>query len=289
MAPRIQNVSVSGFSLRIQEQESGGPPSGTESVNWIAWEQGSTGTSDPFAWETQTPSVTHVFSTVSFAETYSQACVLAEMNSFNGGDPATLRYQTLSTAGVDLQVDEESSADAETGHVCETLGVVAIECVSPPPPPPPGECSPVACEEILAQAPYTLDFESDHGKAQDGSSHTVTSEFFSFDGAGNDPRIGTRTFGGIFTSFRNGPGPLEYSFEDLSLTAEEVGGPPPPPPGDVSFIRTSFSVANPTAMAWGPDDRLYVTELFGEIHALTLTHTFRISSTRWSCRDRAWI
>jgi N-acetylneuraminic acid mutarotase/glucose/arabinose dehydrogenase len=94
-------------------------------------------------------------------------------------------------------------------------------------------------------------------------------EFFSFDAAGIDPRIGTRSFGGVFASHRNGPAPLVYKFDDFSVLSEGTT-PPPPPFGGINFDRTSYAgVMKPTSMAWGPDNRLYVTELFGEIHALT--------------------
>ena len=37
----------------------------------------------------------------------------------------------------------------------------------------------------------------------------------------------------------------------------------------LTFTKSSYLVPFPTSLAWGPDDRLYVTELFGTIHALT--------------------
>ena len=95
-------------------------------------------------------------------------------------------------------------------------------------------------------------------------------EFFSFDAAGIDPTLGTRSFGGIFATHRNGPAPLVYDFERFSVTAgaPSGGGGGGTTPG-ISFTRSTISVPTPTAMAWGPDGRLYVTELFGTIHALT--------------------
>lgn len=92
-------------------------------------------------------------------------------------------------------------------------------------------------------------------------------EFFSFDAAGIDPTIGTRSFSGIFATHREATNPLSYLFDGFSVEAEAT---PPPPSGTIRFDRSSFPVPNPTSMVWGPDDRLYVTELFGKIHALTL-------------------
>jgi glucose/arabinose dehydrogenase/N-acetylneuraminic acid mutarotase len=106
------------------------------------------------------------------------------------------------------------------------------------------------------------------GSAVTVAKFTAPPEFFSFDGAGIDPTIGTRSFTGIFASNRNASTSRTYSFDDFSAVAEPLTA--PPSAGDVSFDRVSFPIPTPTAMAWGPDDRLYVTELLGKIHALTL-------------------
>lgn len=112
------------------------------------------------------------------------------------------------------------------------------------------------------------------GPEQTVAVFTVPPEFFSFDAAGIDPRIGTRSFGGIFASHRNGPAPLVYTFGQFSVVEDTSAPPPPggggPPSGAFQFDRSSFPVPNPTSMAWGPDDRLYVTEMLGKIHAITL-------------------
>ena len=116
-------------------------------------------------------------------------------------------------------------------------------------------------------------YQIDGGPEQTLETFIAPGEFFSFDAAGIDPEIGTRSFGGIFASHRNGPGPLVYSFDDFSVAA---GEPPDPEPTGFTFNRTSHSVPNPTSMAWGPDNRLYVTELFGTMHALTFNQNKQV-------------
>jgi large repetitive protein len=98
-------------------------------------------------------------------------------------------------------------------------------------------------------------------------------EFFSFDAAGIDPEIGTRSFTGIFATNRNGKTPLTYWFDNFSITASPGGT---PPPGPLTFNKTSYPVSNPTNMVWGPDNRLYVTEMFGYIHALTFDSNLHV-------------
>ena len=97
----------------------------------------------------------------------------------------------------------------------------------------------------------------------------VPGEFFSFDQARIDPTIGTDSFGGIVASHRNATAPTTYTFDDFTMLAEGGGG----TTGDTSafaFDRSSFPLTRPTAMTFGPDGRLYVLELFGTVHALTL-------------------
>lgn len=91
-------------------------------------------------------------------------------------------------------------------------------------------------------------------------------EFFSFDAAGIDPEIGTRSFTGIFATHRHGSAPITYQFDEFTL--QEGDGPLAPASG-VDFIQHHYNLDFPTSMVWGPDNRLYVTELFGTIHALT--------------------
>ncbi len=97
----------------------------------------------------------------------------------------------------------------------------------------------------------------------------VPGEFFSADAAGIDPTIGTRTFGGILATHRSASAPLSYTFDDFTLI-DDSSGIPGGTASAFSFDRASFPLTRPTSMAWGPDGRLYVTELLGDIHALTL-------------------
>ena len=111
-------------------------------------------------------------------------------------------------------------------------------------------------------------YRVDGGTEQVIGTFTAPPEFFSFDAAGIDPRIGTRSFGGVFATHRGGS-PLTYTFDSFSVVEDTSVANPATPEG-FSFERKSFSVPNPTSMAWGPDGRLYVTELFGKVHAITL-------------------
>jgi len=101
----------------------------------------------------------------------------------------------------------------------------------------------------------------------------VPDAWFSTDGAGIDFTVGTRSFAGIFATHRSRSpalGNLGYRFESFVVNSFLDPDPePPPPPSEVDFERFSVPLQNPTALAWGPDGRLYVATIQGPIHALT--------------------
>ncbi|SDW60424.1 Kelch repeat-containing protein [Marinobacter mobilis] len=111
-----------------------------------------------------------------------------------------------------------------------------------------------------------LAYKIEGGTTQQAGTVSPPDEFFSFDAAGIDPEIGTRSFTGILATHRNGSTPLTYLFDEFTL---EAGGGPLAPDTAVEFVRKDYDFSFPTSMVWGPDNRLYVTELFGTIHALT--------------------
>jgi glucose/arabinose dehydrogenase/N-acetylneuraminic acid mutarotase len=125
----------------------------------------------------------------------------------------------------------------------------------------------------LAANPSTRQISASYrvgaGGPQQVGTFSAPPEFFSFDAAGIDPEIGTRSFAGIMATHRRGQDPLTYAFEHFSVTAEEA--PPPPPNEDgIEFDRATFPVPFPTSIAYGPGNKLYVLEMFGTIHEFTL-------------------
>ena len=102
---------------------------------------------------------------------------------------------------------------------------------------------------------------------------------FSSDAAGIDPEIGTRSFGGMFASHRKGAAPLVFSFDSFSVVNERDIIPGSVVSGDgIAFNKTSFPVPHPTSLAVGPDGRLYVATLLGDIHKLTVDSDYQVTS-----------
>lgn len=96
----------------------------------------------------------------------------------------------------------------------------------------------------------------------------VPDEWFSFDQAGIDPSVATRSYGGIFATARNAASTPVFTFDSFSVSQSTSTQ----PEGDLAFTRWTLPVPAPTSLVVGPDHRLYVTELLGTIHALTLDY-----------------
>jgi glucose/arabinose dehydrogenase len=161
-----------------------------------------------------------------------------------------------------LEVGGSESATSETSALDLTGHSVTLSLVADP-----------LTEDIDAS------YRVDGGEPVSVSSFRVPGEFFSFDAAGIDPEIGTDSFGGILASHGDATAPLTYSFDDFSVVKERDAIPGPVVLSDgIAFDRTSFPVPNPTSIAVGPDGRLYVATLLGDIHALTLDPDHQVTS-----------
>ena len=119
------NITATGFDLTLQEEEAQNSVHATETIGWIAIQAGGDSTSGTAG--VSGNSVTHTTSTLNLGDTFTNGVVLAETQTIDGGDTAlvTIAGQTGST--VDLYIDEEQSANTETNHTTEVVGVVAFE------------------------------------------------------------------------------------------------------------------------------------------------------------------
>ena len=124
---RQRDVSSTGFSVRLQEEEARGSHV-DEEVSWIAIEA-AVGTTGDSVFESLLTgdTVTHRNSSVGFtAEFDSSPVVIAAMQTTDGGDTANLRQKDLNADGFTVWVDEEKSRDSEIRHTTEVVGVFAI-------------------------------------------------------------------------------------------------------------------------------------------------------------------
>ena len=109
-------------------------------------------------------------------------------------------------------------------------------------------------------------YSLNEGALQELSVFTVPPALFNADGAGIDPALGTRVFGGVFGTDRFLQGTALFQFDYFSLTAEQGSG----QAGAISWDRKSFPFSYPSSLLLGRDGRLYATETFGNVRAIAV-------------------
>lgn len=123
---RNRNVTETGVELRLQEEEAGGRHF-DETVGYLAVAPG-TGTIGGNRYEADTVSgVRSDWRTVSFAAEYRRPVFLADLQTYDGSNTATVRYRNLTGSGVQVTVEEERSLDRETAHLGERVGYFVLE------------------------------------------------------------------------------------------------------------------------------------------------------------------
>ena len=121
---RLADVDESGFSLLVTGQEQGRDV-GRAAVRWIAIEKksGANGGVPRHALET---SAKQQWKAVASPVVGGESIDLASMQTYAGSDPAVVRIRKES-GGLSVKVQEGKSADRETGHALETIGILALE------------------------------------------------------------------------------------------------------------------------------------------------------------------
>ena len=120
---RVRNVTTSSFQVRVQEEEGNDGTHASETIHFIAIEPGTTDVGgNRIAVGRTGNSITDAFATINFGITVQSPSLVAQMQTFDGSDPADLRHRSLSTTSVEIKVEEEASGDSETGHTTEVVG-----------------------------------------------------------------------------------------------------------------------------------------------------------------------
>ncbi len=118
------NITSNGFTIRLQEEEAEANNHGSETIGYIAIQPGGTADSGTAA---VAGSIDHNVATLDLGDTFSNAVVVAETQTINGGNTATVVIDGQTNSTVDLFIEEEQSNDSEKNHVLEEVGVVAFE------------------------------------------------------------------------------------------------------------------------------------------------------------------
>ncbi len=127
---RIRNINSSSFQLQFNEEEAADGQHATETVGFIAIDQGTATSGNTSLNAVRTGNtVTHNTTVVNFGSIggSSNPVILSDMQTRDGGDAATLRHFAQTSTSVTVWVEEEASRDAELSHTTEVAGVLAIE------------------------------------------------------------------------------------------------------------------------------------------------------------------
>lgn len=126
---RLKEVTRTGFNYQLQEQQANPKNSHpSETISYVAWEV-STGTIGGVKYEVNRTgsTITHGFSSIIFASGFgSRPSFLADMQTANDLDPASLRYRRKSATSVQIRVEEEKSLDGNTSHGPESVGYILL-------------------------------------------------------------------------------------------------------------------------------------------------------------------
>jgi len=126
---RVRNFDTTGFELALQEQESLNDNHLTETLGWIAIEQGTGTTADYRHIEALSIEADQNPVTAVFSRTMDRRfpVVLQSLSSTRGTDPAVAAQEFLTPDSVDVYVREEKSADSEVWHYIEDISIFVAE------------------------------------------------------------------------------------------------------------------------------------------------------------------
>jgi hypothetical protein len=125
---RLRNINTEGFDFCMQEQEGNAQIHNMETIGYIAWKP-SMGTVDGLMFEVgkTSDSVNHEFYTIQFAQNFATTPVfIANMQTSDGMDTASIRWQNEDAYAVEVQIDEEQSNDSEVDHTTEVVGYMVF-------------------------------------------------------------------------------------------------------------------------------------------------------------------
>jgi hypothetical protein len=169
---RLRNVTGTGFEVRLQEEEANDGYHAAETVSYVAVQTAIGVTAGlPFQVGLTSDSVQHTVTTVTFSQAFDAPPVfLANLQTADGGDPAALRYRSLSKTGGTVFIEEDQSQDSEQNHTTEAAGYFALQAgligapaagtntVPQPPSLPVGESGSVTVTQANASTWQTVSF-----------------------------------------------------------------------------------------------------------------------------------
>ncbi len=127
---RQRDTSINGFAVGMEEEEARRYTGHVnETIGYFAIESGSGNWSGLEYQVGETgETFTDKWSTLDLGSNFDNAPqLLASIATYNGTDSAGLRYRYKANDSVEIKIEEETSLDAETAHMRESLSFLAIE------------------------------------------------------------------------------------------------------------------------------------------------------------------
>ena len=126
---RIRDLDPAQFALAMDEQEAKSDGHIDETLGWIAIGKGTATTSEGRKVQVFTRQLGDQATAIQYPAATSARfpVVVSDVDSTAGGDPVFLRYINPTDLQIELRLGEERSADAETTHVLEDVGVFVGE------------------------------------------------------------------------------------------------------------------------------------------------------------------
>ena len=123
---RISDVTETGFTVRLQEEEAADGIHVAEDLDYIAF---STGSFETFTAASAARAIDEQAIDVALADPAGNQAFFADIQSIYGADTSVLRINSVGTDAINLFLQEEQSSDRETGHTLEDLGWVFVDDV----------------------------------------------------------------------------------------------------------------------------------------------------------------
>ncbi len=126
---RVRKIDLDGFEFGLREQEANVQTHVVETIDYIAWEP-SSGVIGDLRYEVgrTLDKVQDLPHTLVYNSAFDLPPVLiAGMQTTDGGDTASVRWQNRSAGAVDVWVDEEQSLNSEIAHTTEVVGYFLLE------------------------------------------------------------------------------------------------------------------------------------------------------------------
>ncbi|MEL6588252.1 MAG: hypothetical protein AAFQ50_16670, partial [Pseudomonadota bacterium] len=117
-AHRVYDVDRSGFDYRFVAEEAAANQRPTDTLSWVAIEEDAA---------LVTTGSLRLSEKVKSTGVLASDAIFADMQSYRGIDPATLRYDVNDAGRLTLRLTEEQSKDFERGHHWEDVAWMQVQ------------------------------------------------------------------------------------------------------------------------------------------------------------------